>query len=151
MSKHDVQERVRQLIRKTEPYCIIGSPPCTPFSPLQEISRSKRDPKVMAEELRMGKAHIKFCLELYAMQLKAKRHFIHEHPERSTAWALPEMVEFLMRPEVGAVTLHMCAFGMTAQDEHGEGLVHKATRVMSSAEEVLMRIEDRSSNESDGT
>ena len=108
LSQFDVQERVRQLIRKTEPYCIIGSPPCTPFSPLQEISRKKRDAKVMAEELRRGKAHVRFCLGLYSMQLKAKRHFMHEHPERSTAWNMPEVVEFLMRPEVDSVTLHMC-------------------------------------------
>ena len=42
------------------------------FSPLQEISRSKRDPRVMARELRDAKAHVKFCLEIYSMQLAEK-------------------------------------------------------------------------------
>ena len=51
LSQSSVQSRVRKLVRSTKPYCLIGSPPCTPFSPLQEISRAKRDPKVMAEEL----------------------------------------------------------------------------------------------------
>ena len=84
------------------------------------------------------------------MQLKAKRHFLHEHPERSTAWKMPELVQFMLRPEVGSTVLHMCAFGMTATDEQGEAPVHKATRVMSSSEEILKRLDIRCSNELGG-
>ena len=47
LSKPQVQDRVRKLIRDTKPFCVIGSPPCTAFSPLQEISRGRRDPRVM--------------------------------------------------------------------------------------------------------
>ena len=65
------------------------------------------------------------------MQLAAKRHFIHEHPDGSTAWNTTEMVEFMMKPEVDAVVLHMCAYGMKSEDEKGEGLVKKPTRLMS--------------------
>ena len=39
LSQVSVQNRVRQLIRDIKPFCVIGSPPCTCFSPLQEISR----------------------------------------------------------------------------------------------------------------
>ena len=60
---------------------------------------------------------------------------------------MPEVVEFMVRPEVDATVLHMCAFGMTASDDKGEGLVHKATRIMSSSPEVLKRVERRCSNE----
>ena len=83
LSDPAVQSRVRKLVHHTQPFCIIGSPPCTAFSPLQEIGRAKRDPRVMEKELNQGKAHIRFCLEIYLMQLKAKRHFVHEHPDRS--------------------------------------------------------------------
>jgi len=51
LSKHDVQNRVRELIRTTQPYVVVGSPPCTAFSPLQEICRAKRDPKVMEQHI----------------------------------------------------------------------------------------------------
>ena len=37
LSQPSVQSRVHKLVRDTKPYFIIGSPPCTPFSPLQEI------------------------------------------------------------------------------------------------------------------
>ena len=32
LSDRRVQERVRKLVKDTEPYCKVGSPPCTPFS-----------------------------------------------------------------------------------------------------------------------
>ena len=107
LSKPDVQARVRKLIRVTKPYFVIGSPPCTPFSPLQEISRAKRDPKAMAEELRKGREHIKFCIQIYSMQMAGQMHFVHEHPSGSKAWNTEEMVEFMMKHEVDSTTIHM--------------------------------------------
>ena len=75
LSKSDVQNRVRDLVRKTKPFCIIGSPPCTPFSPLQAISKKKRDPRTVKEELERGRRHVRFCVELYKMQLAEKGFF----------------------------------------------------------------------------
>ena len=119
LSRPEVQNQARQLVRSTQPYFIIGSPPCTPFSPVQDISRAKRDPRVMQEELNRGKAHINFGLQIYKMQLTGKRNLVLEHPDGSTAWNTPELVEFMMRPEVDAAFLHMCAYGMTSIQEIG--------------------------------
>ena len=140
LADKQIQARVKKLVRDTEPFCIVGSPPCTAFSPLQELSRAKRDPRVMQRELREARVHIQFCLEVYEMQLRAKRHFVHEHPRGSKAWQLPEMLRFLMMPGVECTELNMCAFGMTSRDEKGIGLVKKDTRIMSSAPEVLKRV-----------
>ena len=137
LSRPEVQNRFKQLVRSTQPYFIIRSPPCTPFSPLQKISRAKRDFRVMEDELNRGKAHINFCLQIYKMQLAGERHFVHEHPVGSTAWNTPEMVESMMRPEVDAAVLHMCAYGIKSTDEIGERLVKKLTRQISSLPEVL--------------
>ena len=65
LSKPAVQSRVIKLVRDVKFCCVVGSPPCTAFSPLQEISRAKRDPKVMAKEFKDGKGHVKFCIEIY--------------------------------------------------------------------------------------
>ena len=48
LSNKQIQQKVKKLIRDTEPFCVVGSPPCTAFSPLQELSRKKRDPKIVA-------------------------------------------------------------------------------------------------------
>ena len=101
----------------------------------------------MKRQLEDAKAHIRFCLEIYTMQIKAKRHFVHEHPEKSRAWQMPEMVSFMMRPEVDSTVMHMCAFGLMGKDEIGEAPIQKATRVMSSSDEVIKRISVRCSNE----
>ena len=100
--------------------------------------------------MRKGRAHIDFCLEVYAMLPARKRHFIHEHPAGSTAWDTNKMRQFMLRPEVDAVTLDMCTYGMTAVDERGEALVKKPTRLTSSAPEVLKRVEGRCTNRDGG-
>ena len=102
-----VQSRVRKLIMDTEPFCIVGSPPCTPFSQLQGLNKARRDPKIVEKELRAGKADIKFCLEVYTMQMKAGRHFVHEHPLGSTAWKMPEVLRFILENGVDSVATNM--------------------------------------------
>ena len=141
LSDTRVQKKVKQLIRDTEPFCVVGSPPCTAFSPLQELSRKKRDPQIVAGEFKRARAHILFCLDVYDIQIRARRHFVHEHPRNSKAWMLPEMMQFLLRNEVDSVITNMCMFGMKSQDEKGIGLVQKATRIMSTSVEVLKRIQ----------
>ena len=102
LSLPSVQSRVKKLVRDTEPFCIVGSPPCTPFSQLQGLNKKRRDPKIVAKEFRAGRAHMRFCLEVYRMQMKANRHFVHEHPAGSTAWRLPEVQQFIL--EFGVVS-----------------------------------------------
>ena len=146
LSMLSVQNRLRKLVASGKPFVLIGSPPCTAFSPLQNISRHKRDPSVVKGELRRAKAHIRFCLEMYQLQTKGNRYFIHEHPMKSAAWKMEEMVAFCAKPEVQSVRVDMCAFGLSATDKEGTGLVEKATRIMSNADAVLERIERRCSN-----
>ena len=112
-----VQSRVVKLIKESDLFCIVGSPPCTPFSRLQELNKGKRCPKIVRAEFGAGRRHIQFCLRLYEMQMSRGKHFAHEHPSTSTAWDLPEMIEFIMRQPVEVVTTHMCEFGMKTKDE----------------------------------
>ena len=104
----------------------------------------------MEDELNRGKAQINSCSQIYKMQLASKRHFIHEHPDGSTAWNAPEVVEFMMRPEVDAAVLLMCAYGMTSTEDIGDGLVKKPSRMISLSPVVRRRIEARCSNEIGG-
>ena len=84
------------------------------------------------------------------MQLNGKRLFVHEHSERSRAWDRPEVIDFMLKPNDDSTVLHMCAFGMTAKDEQGEALVQKATRVMSSSDEVIKQVTLQCSNRGGG-
>ena len=43
LGKPEVRERVRKMVHETKPFIVIGSPPCTLFCPLQELSKNKRN------------------------------------------------------------------------------------------------------------
>ena len=101
----------------------------------------------MAKEFKDGKNHVKFCIEIYRIRLEGRRQFVREHLEKSKVWEMPELTELMMHPEIGSVVLHMCAFGMVAEDEKGDAPVKKESRVMSSSGQVLKRVDRRCSHE----
>ena len=138
---HGTRERVRDLVRKSKPLLVIGSPPCTAFSRLQGLSRAKRDPKIVKEERRVAEGHIKFCAEVYKTQIADGRLFMHEHPHAADSWKLRDMTMLLTTPGVGMVRTDMCAFGMMSRDEQGEAPALKPTRILSNSREILKRVQ----------
>ena len=70
LSRHDVRERVRKLVRDTKPFMVIGSPPCTMFCALQNLQKGRRDEQEFQRRLENAKRHVRFCFELYAMQVQ---------------------------------------------------------------------------------
>ena len=98
LSKKNVQDRVRKMVVDSKPFMLVGSPPCTPFSRLQELSAPKRDPKIVEAEKAAGRVHMKFCFEMYELQRRNGRFFAHEHPSTATSWSLSEHVR--LRDEV---------------------------------------------------
>ena len=140
LSKHAVRERVRKLVRDTKPLMLIGSPPCTMFSLLQGLSKNKRDPVKFEKEMKNARSHIKFCIELYRIQMSSGRFFMHEHPHSASSWQLPEIMEMLCHRDVDSVTCDMCAYGMVSEDEHGVAPAQKRTRLMSNSPEVIKRV-----------
>ena len=141
-----VQSRVIKMIEQDKPLFIIGSPPCTVFSNLQNLSRDKRDAAIVYEELRVGRAHLEFCARLYETQVKGGRFFVHEHPASAKSWAEPSMVRVAALPGVGAATVDMCMYGLRVKDGDTEGLARKSTRLMSNSHEVIKRMESRCVN-----
>ena len=108
-----------RLIRQTKPYMIIGSPPCTMFSQLQELNLHvhKGDEEWLREfdrKWEQAAQHIDFCVRIYRLQLNEGRHFIHEHPRDARSWNLETIRDLLGDPSVEWVDGHMCQFGMTA-------------------------------------
>ena len=138
LSKRSVQDRVRKMVIDSKPFMLVGSPPCTPFSRLQELNSPKRDPKVVEGKLAAGRAHMKFCFEMY--ELQRKNFFEHEHPSTATSWSLPFVLEMLLRDDVNLVEVDMCNFGMMSSDAEGEGLVRKRTKILTDSDEVAKRV-----------
>ena len=125
---------------------LIGSPPCSAFSPLQNLSKHKRSEKDIEDQMREGRAHIRFMMKLYAEQARNARYFLHEHPATATSWALDEVKVISEMPGVYKVLCHMCAFGMKATDEQGEGPVKKPTLFMTNSGEVAKLLDRKCDN-----
>jgi hypothetical protein len=103
--KGDVKELMK-LQADEEPMILIGSPPCTSFCPLLRL-------KLSAEEIRErqrleGEPRVRICMEAYMRQLKAGRHFLHEHPAGSASWDMPEVQALANDPRVFVVQGPMC-------------------------------------------
>ena len=63
---------------------------------------------------------MRFCIELYGLQIQGGRYFIHEHPDGATSWQMPETVKLLTQRNVGIVLFDMCQFGMAAERQRAK-------------------------------
>ena len=94
-----------------------------------------------------GKVHLEFCMKLYRIQHENKLYFLHEHPFTATSWQNEKVQEVLKLSQVQKVKSHMCAFGVTSEDEHGKGLVKKPTGFMTNAPELAKRLSQECTND----
>jgi hypothetical protein len=133
------QDRKRALdrIRVEEPFLVVGSPPCTMFSSLQNLRADKGTAK-WEERRRAAEVLLVFAVVVYDLQVRAGRHFLHEHPAGATSWTHPAIARLCSTPGVGVVVAHQCAFGLqTSVLGGGQAPAKKPTRFMSSSAAVL--------------
>ena len=103
---------------------IIGSPPWTYFSTLQELNQfnTRHDEQWLArsnDNLTKAIGHIQLCIKLYIRQMDAGRYWFHEHPWSAKSWQIPETEELLKDPRVQVAYAVQCQFGLTAKVQAG--------------------------------
>ena len=76
-NKSEDREVARKYQKEAKPLVIIGSPMCRMFSQLQNMTPWTTERIRMYEE---DVEHVKFMIELYTVQVREGRYFIHEHP-----------------------------------------------------------------------
>ena len=150
-TKPEDRRRAWSEIKKTEPFLIIGSPPCTMFSNLQELNKHMhRDDSLWMERLEREKAkaveHLQFCALLYRHQSRQGRHFLHEHPWGASSWKVDCISGLVDDPRVYSIETHMCRFNMMShvRERGGEqGLVKKPTGVITSSRCIAAQLDAR--------
>ena len=135
------------MVVQDEPYCLIGSPPCTMFSILQNGNKWRHTEKDWQRKLDEAEVHIKFCLSLYEIQRRAGRYYLHEHPRSATSWKLKSMGRFEYYADTIYVDANMCQFGMVTNLKGEKGLVQKATTFMTNSFEIASRLDKQCSAE----
>ena len=145
------RRRAWKNIKETNPYVVIGSPPCTLFSNLQELNKyvHRDDPAWLSrfeEEKKKASRHIEFCIQLYRHQLRQGIHFLHGHPWGASSWKILSVEELLQDGRVHIVENHQCRFGLESHIHvrGGEqGPVKKPTGFMTSSRCIAMQLDKR--------
>ena len=141
--EEDMRQRARKRQDTEKPMFLIGSPPCTVYSPLQAMNAHKRDPEeVRREQVRAG-VHMEFVTSLYREQVLAGRYFLHEHPLCATSWRIECILGVLAMDGVDTEWCDQCQYG---QDGGTEGPVKKPTRWMSNSPEILNMLKLKCAN-----
>ena len=97
------RERAWEIIKRDKPHTVVGSPPCTYFSALQELNKCLcKDAPVWMEKcddnLRKVKRHIKCCCSMYRYQIEGNTYFLHERPWLARSWSLDCNADLEKRP-----------------------------------------------------
>jgi hypothetical protein len=142
-SKPTDRKRAWDRIRAEEPFLVVGSPPCTMFSSLQNTNKKKGTAE-WRERRRAAEVLLTFAAAVYKLQVLSGRHFLHEHPAGATSWSHPAMTWLLATPGISAVVAHQCAFGLqTSTPGGGQAPAKKPTRFLSSSPAVLEALSRR--------
>ena len=135
------RRRARERVITQKPMLLVGSPMCTAFSAWQHINNRKRDPTIVSREYVQAMVHMRFCMELYELQHKADRYFLHEHPASAMSWAEPEIRRNALMPNVTTVIGDQYQY--EAQDKEGRPIKNNTLVKLSAAgaagEEVTAR------------
>ena len=124
LSDPQTQARVVRRVNETKPKLLIGSPPCTMFSRLQQLNIHVQGPewklKFDTERVKAVE-HIKCCIRLFRLQRNRGDYFLFEHPESADSWDLPEVQEFLKTEGVMTSVVDQCMYGLLTKGSSDGG------------------------------
>lgn len=148
-SLEECRARASELIEFLDPDLVIGSPPCGPYSMLQELNVWRTPPDVRARTLAQADEHLEFCCKQYEARHRRHKYFLHEHPAYARSWGRAAIQRLEQMPGVLRVTGDMCEQGMTLSDEHGVGRAKKTTGFLTNSPYIAEELSKRCSNEKD--
>ena len=125
---------IRALLQRRRPRLLITSPPCTKFSPMQNL---RPHPERLEDELPAAIEHVNYSMDLQQDQVSRGGHSLHEHPDTATSWTLPKVQQFLARDEVLLVKSDQRRFGLRAR----EGLNRKSTLFAVTCDQIAVELQ----------
>ena len=124
----------------------MDSPMCTAFSTMNNLNYPKMCPEEVQKRMEYGRRHLECCAKLYAMQWRAGRYFLHEHPEGAPPWQERCIVKLLKKDGVVKVNGDQCMYGPKSRDNEYEGPARKGTGFMTNSICVAQKLNRRCPN-----
>ena len=110
-------KHAKKIIRRYRPLHLWISCTCGPFCPLQRLNR--RNPQQIAnleEKQRKARFQYQGAMEVAREGKKYGTQVHWEFSEKSEAWKLPEVQDFIAHMQMEKVTCHGCAVGLKTLD-----------------------------------
>ena len=135
LTRDSVRQQVWRDIEREDSLILLGAPPCTAFSPMQNINQKHHIGEAWEKRRQEGMDLLIFATQCYWDQIERRMFFLHEHPATASSWNVDEVLELAAHPGVYVVTGDMCRWGMRVRDEIPEDqgqpyLVKKPTKWM---------------------
>ena len=141
------QMEATSIIDREKPRVLMLCPKCSARSALQNLSRFRRDPKIVEQELAESRKHFNFCVDLALRQYNAGRGFMFEQPRNATSWQDPYIRFLASLPGVQFVDVDMCMHGMRVEGTRnnedgslGNWLNKKPTGILTNIPEIAEAI-----------
>ena len=83
LTRDPVRQQVRKEIEREDPLILLGAPPCTVFSPMQNINQKHHVGDAWERKKQEGMELLVFATQCYWDQIERGMFFLHEHPATS--------------------------------------------------------------------
>ena len=142
LHRPDHRAAVLEYVRKAKPKVVIGSPPCTMFSRLQNMNGWTEERR---QQRRRDLMLLRFAAKVYRVQTEAGRYYVHEHPATASSWNEREIQNLARQENVEKVTSDLCMFGLTTRGSTPEERVaaQKRTIFMTNSPEMARALDRR--------
>ena len=140
----EMRRKAMAKVKEDQPYMLVCSPMCGPFSELNELfNYPGMDKDVVKQKLKDGLEHVHFCLELCLEQYRQGRAFMFEHPAGASTWSTEMMDKMKALPGVEKVTFDFCMLGMVSPDKQGENMpVRKKTSIITNSSSLQLLLKE---------
>ena len=133
LSLEDDKAELRRIQNREQPELLLGSSSSDEFSSLLNTCVEAREvSKLRTEKI---EPQIRACVQSYRLQMEMRKHFVHEHPEVSCSWEMPDVQSLINDPRVYSIDGPMCRWSLKARESKTE-FMRKRTRWITSSKET---------------
>lgn len=98
---------------------------CIAFSIVNNANYVKMSAEEVQRRPAYGRTYLEFCAKLYAIQWRAGRYLLHEHPEGASSWQERCITKMLNKHGVMRTNGDQCMCGLRSHDGVREGPARK--------------------------
>ena len=135
LSLEDDKAELRRVQNREQPELLVGSQPSDEFSSLLKTCAEAREiSKLKTEKI---EPQIRACVQSYKLHMEMRKHFVHEHPELSSSWEMPEVQSLINDPRVKSIDGPMCRWSLRTRGlKNKTEFMRKRTRWLTSSKEL---------------